>query len=236
MSSTFCRGRAGSRSGFTLIELLVVIAIIAILAVVLFPVFASAREKARCTTCLSNGRHIGLAAVMYVSDYDDTLPLICYPNPDSSWVLTAQPYLKSQNILRCPDDESTNWGSANHLTSYGVNAWFTSNAPTPYTLLAQLNDTSSVIYLSEEADNSTIDHFPPYCWNNNDPATPSFCAYMAPFFNAANQPLNLATQRHTQGFNSIYVDGHAKWGQWTQLWWQNTTSGVYDGNFDPRQP
>ena len=33
--------------GFTLIELLVVIAIISVLAAILFPVFASAREKAR---------------------------------------------------------------------------------------------------------------------------------------------------------------------------------------------
>jgi prepilin-type N-terminal cleavage/methylation domain-containing protein len=39
-----------------LIELLVVIAIIAILAAILFPVFAQAREAARKTQCLSNGK------------------------------------------------------------------------------------------------------------------------------------------------------------------------------------
>jgi prepilin-type N-terminal cleavage/methylation domain-containing protein len=42
------------KKAFTLIELLVVIAIIAILAAILFPVFASAREKARQTACISN--------------------------------------------------------------------------------------------------------------------------------------------------------------------------------------
>lgn len=40
--------------GFTLIELLVVIAIIAVLVAILFPVFASAREKVRQTACLNH--------------------------------------------------------------------------------------------------------------------------------------------------------------------------------------
>ena len=61
-------------SGFTLIELLVVIAIIAILAAILFPVFARAREKARQATCQSNLKQIGTAFMMYVQDYDETMP------------------------------------------------------------------------------------------------------------------------------------------------------------------
>src|SRR5207302_8529479 len=64
------------RRGFTLIELLVVIAIIAILAAILFPVFARAREAARKTTCLSNLKNIGLAALMYVQDYDEQFPYL----------------------------------------------------------------------------------------------------------------------------------------------------------------
>jgi len=60
------------KRAFTLIELLVVIAIIAILAAILFPVFARAREQARKTTCLSNLKQIGTAALMYVQDYDET--------------------------------------------------------------------------------------------------------------------------------------------------------------------
>ncbi len=60
------------RAAFTLIELLVVIAIIAILAAILFPVFAQAREKARQTSCLSNGKQMGLSLLMYAQDYDET--------------------------------------------------------------------------------------------------------------------------------------------------------------------
>ena len=65
--------RDGAR-GFTLIELLVVIAVVAILAALLFPVLASARARARQTTCLSNLRQLGQATFMYAQDYDDLFP------------------------------------------------------------------------------------------------------------------------------------------------------------------
>ena len=78
------------RKAFTLIELLVVIAIIAILAAILFPVFARARENARRTSCMSNLKQMGLAAMQYVQDYDEFYPpnLIATdePTPDGdSW-------------------------------------------------------------------------------------------------------------------------------------------------------
>lgn len=63
------------RKAFTLIELLVVIAIIAILAAILFPVFAQAKESAKSASDLSNIKQLGLAVVMYATDYDDVMPL-----------------------------------------------------------------------------------------------------------------------------------------------------------------
>ena len=39
--------------------------------------------------------------------------------------------------------------------------------------------------------------------------------------------------RHDGGMNNVYADGHAKWGRWSQLWFQKP--GVYEGAFDPRQ-
>ena len=92
-------------NGFTLIELLIVIAIIAILAAILFPVFATAREKARQTTCSSNLKQLGLAMVQYTQDYDE-----CPPNGSSKtwsvwgWAGQIYPYVKSKAAYVCPDD------------------------------------------------------------------------------------------------------------------------------------
>jgi prepilin-type N-terminal cleavage/methylation domain-containing protein len=63
-----------NRGAFTLIELLVVIAIIAVLAAIIFPVFATARGKARQTACLSNLKQLGTAIQMYAQDYDGLAP------------------------------------------------------------------------------------------------------------------------------------------------------------------
>jgi prepilin-type N-terminal cleavage/methylation domain-containing protein len=63
------------KRAFTLIELLVVIAIIAILAAILFPVFAQAKEAAKKTQTLSNAKQLGTAANIYMTDYDDNMPL-----------------------------------------------------------------------------------------------------------------------------------------------------------------
>lgn len=100
------------RRGFTLIELLVVIAIIAILAAILFPVFAQAREQARSTACVSNGRQIGLQVRMYVQDYDETMPLFYAYNsqpaagqPGHKGVeVLILPYGKNLELFKCPDD------------------------------------------------------------------------------------------------------------------------------------
>ena len=104
-----------SRSlGFTLIELLVVIAIIAILSAILFPVFATAREKARQTSCASNIRQIALGTLQYCQDYDEYLMCgggVGGPYPGGwgvgrSWVAQVYPYIKSSNVLLCPDDSN----------------------------------------------------------------------------------------------------------------------------------
>ncbi len=102
-------GRSNNtKSAFTLIELSVVIAIIAILAAILFPVFARARENARRSSCQSNLKQIGLGALQYTQDYDETLPpgaLACSPGGITLWNGMLQPYVKSTQLFSCPSSD-----------------------------------------------------------------------------------------------------------------------------------
>jgi len=113
MSTSLRRNRRDS--AFTLIELLVVIAIIAILAAILFPVFAQARQSARGASSISNLKQISLGILMYVQDYDETMPLDQrWDDPNnsaiiwngsrlwSSWAYDINPYIKNRAIFIDP--------------------------------------------------------------------------------------------------------------------------------------
>ena len=239
--------RPKSVSGFTLIELLVVIAIIAILAAILFPVFQRVRENARRSACLSNCRQIGLAFMQYTQDYDERYPLASQPAAPTSWTDTIQPYVKDYGIFRCPDDASTNWNTplaaptseqkGLRVSSYFMNLWI--DGRRQYSSMASIASPASVIYLSESTDNLTRDNFFPVYWNPADPlntpgAMTSFMQTMT-FDSAKDVNKELAVSRHGDGMNNVYADGHAKFGRWRQLWFQDLARGVYEGAFDPRQ-
>ena len=71
--------------GFTLVELLVVIAIIALLMAILLPALNRAREQGKRAVCIYNVKTLSIAYMMYLEDYEGTLPPGCTKRtPDRS--------------------------------------------------------------------------------------------------------------------------------------------------------
>ncbi|MCD6360485.1 MAG: prepilin-type N-terminal cleavage/methylation domain-containing protein [Armatimonadetes bacterium] len=182
--------------GFTLIELLVVIAIIAILAAILFPVFAKAREKARQTSCLSNVKQIGLSMMMYAEDYDE-----CYMTVNHStgydWFPPLYPYVKNRQIFRCPSYRA---GSSEPATDYLLNGLFAHG-----TSMAQIQEPAQQICIAERAANLSYTGYHP--WPDDHSSWDDLSAYSA-------LESYIAKDRHNDGANYGFADGHAKWEKW----------------------
>ena len=215
------------RDGSTLIELLVVIAIISILAATLFPVFATAREKARQSTCASNEKQMALAILQYAGDSDETFPFVYnYYNDNSggpsshAWLYVIQPYLHSNGCEICPDanaDKNLN-GVAIDTSAF--------NASDPSQLASNasygLNDNAFGYALSPPFVASvTLSGGPLQLSSIPKPdqlvmtadATGSFDqSYHSDF-----------TLRHSGGCNVAFCDGHVKWMR-TALLFQETGS------------
>ena len=110
-------------TAFTLVELLTVIAIISVLAALMFPVFATARGKAREISCVSNVRQIGMAIKLYTQDHDEYYPWAVDPTDKYTPIIWSaypefqaqipympflheclHPYVKSPEIFHCASD------------------------------------------------------------------------------------------------------------------------------------
>ncbi len=214
------------RMGFTLIELLVVIAIIAILAAILFPVFASAREKARQTTCTSNLRQIGEALLQYEQDYDEDTPYTirtASAGPPAVAVtplgLLLTPYAKSFGIWWCPSDNSIlssdpqdyqgNTGHPYQVVSYAWNYYFMQKTVGPAMPLSRLQTPSADGVVFGAWENGTaswyMDQNTNFQYIEGNPLDG-----LGGIFKSATDAVPIA-RGHNGGGNTAFADGHVKW-------------------------
>lgn len=209
------------RRAFTLIELLVVIAIIAILAAILFPVFSRARENARRASCQSNMKQIALGCIMYTQDYDGALFPYKYQNStnnNGSEMDMVQPYIKSAQVFRCPSSAQSYDGTAIncrtnpthwYCSSYGFPA--VAAADPRKAVLLNLNFGGNVVIIDSIPAPSQTCLLAETRRSTDTTNTWGYTRFNGYDLTATGFDGLLVPDRHFDGSNYAFIDGHVKW-------------------------
>jgi prepilin-type N-terminal cleavage/methylation domain-containing protein/prepilin-type processing-associated H-X9-DG protein len=230
---------------FTLIELLVVIAIIAILAALLLPVLSKGKGMAQSIACVNNLKQLEECCHLYTADFNDFLPpnqaggAVAAPsstnspsitNNISSWcpgiapldTTTANleqgllyPYNTSPAIYHCPADQSTVDGYPNlprtrsYCMDIGLNCPDIPNSYKKFTEIRQPPPSGLFVLIDTQEDDIWDGTFGIF----------SSDSYWADYW------LDLPADRHRQGANLSFADGHVEHWRWKApkffqgAWW-----------------
>jgi prepilin-type processing-associated H-X9-DG protein/prepilin-type N-terminal cleavage/methylation domain-containing protein len=200
---------------FALLELLVVIAVIAMLAALLFPVLAAAREQARRSVCLAHVRQLAAAHHLYTDDYDEQFPEWRFkvPVPGQKrpgsvfWMAYLDPYMRGSGITRDPTHAEPRFTLADGipLADYALMTW------------------------GPGGDGSIWQpHFqwpgPPYTRSHVWRVSDTIC--LMDGFTTTETSWGFE-DRHRKGVNAAFLDGHARWLPFKELYHIDTDGQGY---------
>jgi len=234
---SFCPTRESRRGNgpqgrcFTLVELLVVIAVIAILAALLLPALNKAKQKAQTIACLNSLKQLQLCWHMYTHDNDDVIP----PNnfvytitmggtntpilgeDEMTWCRGIAPldtnpitaatsllFIYNQNaaIYHCPADQSTINGHPDTLRKRSYNMSNSANcaADNHFRKYSEIK-ISTALFVFIDTDENDI-------WDSTFGVIPYDYPYWSDYW------LDIPADRHQQGCNLTFADGHAEHWKW----------------------
>lgn len=232
----------GLRPGFTVVELLVVIGVIGLLLALLLPVIGAVRRAAHATKCLANLQQWSHAFQMYLdANRGRSFVFADPPEQEGSrhtpllWFEVLQPYHPDlTDSLLCPEaDEPANidpkdafhaWGPqafydsrttvrGPYTASYGFNTWLYQPAteddrrPEHLRLPTKQADNVPVVFDCARLDVPVLDTDVPVLFG------------VTPANGAKPGALRWAAlERHKDGINVAFLDGHAAHVSATGLW------------------
>lgn len=132
-----------TKRSVTVPEALLILIIVGVLAGILFPIFASARERGG-PNCLSNLKQLGVANLMYAQDNDSIFP------PAERWMDMTKVQLsqRQDNLFRCAQDRRPMTKGYGYARSAGI------------TKLPEAASTTPLVYDSENIAWNAFDKTP----------------------------------------------------------------------------
>ena len=234
---TSAKKKAGTSHcrAFTLTELLVVVTVMGLLAALLLPSLTKAKKEAQSLACLANLKQLQLCCHLYSQDNNDDL----VPNQSGGYVSSIQTTNKPQSIANpqswCPGlaplDTTTANVAAGLIFSYNrtpllyhcpADLSTVSGKPTlprtrSYCMDICLNCSSALRpyhKLSEMQEPGPADTFVLIDTQEQDIFDATFGIF-SPESHWAGYWLDLAADRHNQGANLSFADGHVEFWRWS---------------------
>ena len=225
------RSVSSQRAGFTLMELLVVITIIGIVAAFLLPALAGAKRRAQTLSCLNNLKQLQICWHMYANENDDVIP----PNnfvynvtmggtndptlgeDELTWCRGLAPldtnpitagtsllfiYNQTEAIYHCPADYSTIQGHPDMLRKRSYNISNSANCANDnhFRKYGEIRSASQLFVLID-TDEDVI-------WDSTFGVIAADDPYWSSYW------LDIPADRHLQGANLTFADGHAESWHW----------------------